>query len=167
VDPKNVIEHSSTPVTQVLGDIVSLLLHSPIHRKWPFVWIERYLLPPLHHGQYRLFHRNGKPIGYVSWAWFSQEVEDRFLGGGYHLTLADWKSGDLPWIIELVAPYGDIKLIRQTLRDQKIFPRPVKAIRPEKNGKGRIVMQFGFAEARRRHPWRTRKINVPRQPPSA
>lgn len=156
--------HADLSASQLLGDIVGLMLRSKLHRRWPLANIEQYVYPALHHGQFRLIHRERKTIGYVSWAWLSQEVEDRYLAGGYQLALDDWKSGDLPWIIDFVAPYGDIDLIRKLLREQRIFPRPVKAIRPDKNGKGQIVMQFGFPEARRKYQWKTRRINVPRPP---
>lgn len=144
----------------VLGDITWLLMHSPMHRRWPVAFIERFILPAVHHKQFRLFHKDGVPIGYVSWAWLSKEVEDRYLAGGYSLTLADWRSGDRPWFIDYMVPFGHLKIVRQHLRRERLFKgRPIKAIRRIKNGSGQRVMEFGNFEARKASGWRTRIIN--------
>jgi cytolysin-activating lysine-acyltransferase len=146
----------------VLGEIVRLMLASDLHRRWPLELIERYVVPALHHQQFRLYRDGERVIGYVSWAWLSQDVEDRYLKGGYALTLEDWKSGELPWIIDFVTPHGHMAQVRVALRRERVFGgRAPKAIRPPRHGEGggQIAMQFGTREARRASPWRSRIIN--------
>lgn len=158
---RHVEEQSRRGGHAILGEVVRLMLASKLHRGWPLRLIELYVLPALHHQQFRLYRDETRAIGYVSWAWLSQTVEDRYLAGGYQLTLQDWKSGDLPWIVDFVVPYGHIKQVRMSMRRERVFGgRAPKAIRPPKAGeKGQVVMQFGTLEGRRASPWRTRVIN--------
>ena len=146
----------------LLGEVVGLMLASDLHRRWPIALIEKFVLPAFHHHQFRLYRDGPKPIGYISWALLSQEVEDRYLAGGYLLTPQDWKSGELPWLIDFIVPYGHVKQVRRAFYQERIFgDRPHKVIRvPKKPGEGQFVMQFGTHEARRKYPWRSRKINV-------
>src|SRR6185369_8918560 len=86
--------------SEVLGDIVFLMMHSELHRKWPIAVLERNVMPALQHNQYRLYKKNDRPIGYVSMALLSDEVERRYLLGGYHLQPQDWASGKNIWMID-------------------------------------------------------------------
>ena len=58
------------------------------------------------------------------------------------LTEADWNSGDQPWLIDAIAPFGGLDEAVVDLK-QTIFPdRPIKALRPAPDGKGMTVVEW-------------------------
>lgn len=101
----------------VLGDLTELCLSSELHRDWYIKDIERLFVVPLEADQARLFYRNGKVIGFISWAFLSYEAEDAFLKRTRKLQSEDWKSGPRIYIMDCIAPYGDIGFIGKWARD--------------------------------------------------
>ncbi|MDO8422076.1 MAG: toxin-activating lysine-acyltransferase [Parvibaculum sp.] len=148
---------------EALGQIFILLAQSKLHRSWRVVEMERYLMPALQHRQYRIyFDKTGIPFGYVSWAWFTKEVEDRYLAGGYVIQPTDWIGGDRAWIMDWIAPNGGTRYMVKDIRS--LSPtvwkyRPVKAIRPNKVGPGQKVVVFGRPSVRAKAEWKVKLIN--------
>ena len=110
------IDAPSIPNATLLGEIIWLLGYSDLHQSWPIGSIRQWVIPALHHNQFRLYRRDGRPRGYVSWAWMSKDVEQRYVLDTPSFRLEDWKSGEHAWIIDFVAPFGDA---REILRDLK------------------------------------------------
>lgn len=139
----------------ILGDIVWLMLQAPMYRKWSLAGVERYVLPAIHHRQFRLYHRGDIPIGYVSWAKFSDAVEKEYIAGKYALKPEDWIGGDNVWIVDCIAPYGDINSIRMHMRKERPYGGTgiVKGIRPFHDGRGQRVVEFGPYRKRKQHGW--------------
>ena len=148
---------------EILGELFGLLAQSKLHRAWRVVEIERYIMPALHHKQYRLYYdKDGRLFGYVSWAWMTAETERRYLEGGYLMEPRDWVGGDKPWFIDWIAPRGGTRAIIRDLKSQRdtLWHRiPPKAIRPNRTGMGQKVVQFGFLEDRKETGWETKIIN--------
>ena len=94
------------PPSQILGQIVWLAMHSPAHRHLFLTDLEWLVLPPLLLKQFRVFRKNGKPFAYVSWAMVSEEVEQRLKSGNIKLRPGDWKCGEMPLIVDVLAPFG-------------------------------------------------------------
>ncbi|MDE1147151.1 MAG: toxin-activating lysine-acyltransferase [Azospirillaceae bacterium] len=90
-------------VSHMFGELVWLLTQSPLHRQLKVADLEWLVMPPLLAEQYRIFRDGTKPVGVVTWAYLSEEAEGRLLSG-QRPQVADWKSGDRCWIIDLVAP---------------------------------------------------------------
>jgi hemolysin-activating ACP:hemolysin acyltransferase len=146
--------------SEALGEIIWLFAHSPMHRRMRLADLERYVLPPVKHGTYRLYKRDGMPVGYVALAWLSKEVEDLWLAGGYTLQADDWVSGRRPWIMQFVVPFGDVRTVRRKLRlDPELRRTPVWTLRPNKGGAGLKIVQFGMFRYRERNPLK-RLINT-------
>jgi cytolysin-activating lysine-acyltransferase len=101
----------------ILGDITELCLGSAIHKNWYIKDIERLFIVPLEMDQARLFYRDGKVIGFISWAFLSYEAEDSFLNRSRKLQSEDWKSGQRIYIMDLIAPYGDAGNIGRWMRE--------------------------------------------------
>lgn len=113
----------------VLGQVIWLLMRSPLHQRYRLADVERYTAPPLLNGQFKLYRNGPKPIAFASWAMMSAEAEERFLGSRGKIEIADWRSGDRLWIMDLVAPFGHAKQVVDDLRSN-VFPgRRAKAIR--------------------------------------
>lgn len=143
----------------VLGDVLFLMLHSPLHRGWPIMLTEVNILPPIQHKQFRLYHdEKGRPIGFVSWAWLSNEVEKEYATGTYRLKPKDWVSGDNAWIIDFIAPFGHVMAVRKHLRRERVFARAdgvCKAFRRVKGEEAIRVMQFGRFSGRQKSNWKS------------
>ena len=101
----------------LMGEITWLMGHSKLHQDWPLRSLARWVLPALTHKHYRLFHREGRPIAYVSWAWMSKEIEEAYIRNTNSLNPDQWKSGDRGWIIDFIAPFGDAKTVAKFLKN--------------------------------------------------
>jgi cytolysin-activating lysine-acyltransferase len=155
----------------VLGDIVFLFLHSPLHRGWPIFLIERNVLPAIHHKQFRLYHDDkGRPIGYLSWAWLTDEHDAKYQMGAYALRPSDWIGGSNAWIIDFVAPFGHTMAIRRHMRKELLFKESkgvTKAFRKVKGEDAIWVMQFGPKRFRKDTNWKNYKRPIVKPPGSA
>jgi cytolysin-activating lysine-acyltransferase len=121
----------------LIGQIVSLMLSSKIHRKYLIDDIGAMFLPAIHLNQFRIYrNKKGDPVGIITWAFLSKDLEEKYQKGNKALTkLEDWKSGDNGWVIDFIAPYGHAKQIIKDLRNN-IFPeKQGKALRISKDGK--------------------------------
>ena len=104
----------------VIGDDVYLLTHSKSHRRYNLSDIEQLIIPPINLGQAQLYKRSGKPVAYVSWAYLSEHIADRFSQDAYDLKIEDWQSGPHLWIMDFIAPFGGVRHIASQLKLQ--FP---------------------------------------------
>ena len=93
-------------VSQVLGEITWLLTQSPVHKQLFVGDLEWFVMPPVLLEQFRIFNGPQHPVGVALWARVSEETETRLEAGAHKLRADEWKSGDRPWMIELVAPFG-------------------------------------------------------------
>jgi cytolysin-activating lysine-acyltransferase len=116
-------------VAEALGQIVWLLSQSPLHRELRIKALEWSFMPAVLHEQFRIF-RFGRlpgledvdpkslgsagltkegleqmPLGVAIWARLSAAAEAK-LEKGEHLTLAEWRSGDRVWLVELISPFA-------------------------------------------------------------
>ena len=129
---KNVIDAGSSGAANggsvlsstVLGEMVWLYSMSELHRTWPIGSIHQWLLPALINKQYRIYHKGKKPVGFITWARMSAEVETAYVRNTRSLQPKDWNSGDRLWGLDLVAPFGDGKRIIKDLR-HNVFPNDV------------------------------------------
>jgi cytolysin-activating lysine-acyltransferase len=96
-----------------LGDMVSILLRAPKHRKMPLDSLRHAVLPAILLNQYRIARvlRPGSataaPAGLAIWASVSDAVDRRLRAAKeqpVNLALDEWKSGETLWLIDLVAP---------------------------------------------------------------
>ncbi|MBT8458636.1 MAG: toxin-activating lysine-acyltransferase [Boseongicola sp.] len=109
---------------RVYGDLAFLAMRSAHHRKMSVSILQAALEPPILLGQYKIFRFDGIPRGALTWAWLSQDAEERYLEGeGF--TFADWKSGDRLWIIDLMAPYKGLTagIVRWVMKEGNM-PEP-------------------------------------------
>jgi cytolysin-activating lysine-acyltransferase len=103
-------------VSGTLGEIVWLLTQSPGHRYLFVADLEWLVMTPMLLGQFRTFRSQDRVVGLALWAYLSPEVEARLEAGVPRLSPADWKSGDRPWLVELVAPFGGTDAMVEELR---------------------------------------------------
>lgn len=110
------VQADSTNMT-MLGEIVWLMAHSPLHKGWRMASIFQWVVPALMHKQCRLYRRDGRPVAYVAWARMSKEVEEGYVLNPRSLNPKDWTSGERGWIVDWIAPFGDSALVMKDLRE--------------------------------------------------
>jgi cytolysin-activating lysine-acyltransferase len=101
----------------ILGDVCWLLSQSGVHRYNFFLAdLEWLVLPAIMNGQYKLFQAENRPVGFAVWAYVSDDVQKRLAKGAGKLAGQDWRSGKNLWLIDVVAPFGQVE---QMLADLK------------------------------------------------
>lgn len=93
-------------VSQVLGEVTWLLTQSQVHKQLFIGDLEWFAMPPVLLEQFRVFHGTAHPVGVAFWARVSPDTDARLRGGAFKLRVDEWKGGDIPWLIELIAPFG-------------------------------------------------------------
>lgn len=113
-------------VSQVLGEIVWLMTQSPLHKQMFLGDLEWFAMPPILMEQFRIWNgpnpAGGAPIpsAVAFWAFVSPDTDARLEAGAYKLAPQEWQGGDIPWLIELIAPFGAHEEIIADLR-QNVF----------------------------------------------
>lgn len=125
---------------QLLGGITWLMLQSPQHWHCTIEELEARILPSLTLNQFRYYEVGGQPIGFVSWAYLSDEAEEKYQTGEYKLLPQEWRSGERLWCIDFISPFEHDQSIFEDLR-QTIFPQgtTAKMIRTQEDGSRSIV----------------------------
>ena len=127
---------------ETLGSAVWLIMQSPAHQHLFATDFEWLLVPPIRLRQFRVFRRKGMPIAFASWAFLDEAVEARLAGGTVRLAPKDWRSGDRPWLIDLVAPFGGVNELVAHLKAQVFKGTPFKALSAHPNGGGMSVVDL-------------------------
>lgn len=149
---------SSLPSSAVLGEMTWLYSMSELHRTWPIGSIHQWILPALMHKQYRIYHKGKKPVGLITWARMSKEVETAYVRNTRSLQPKDWNSGDRLWGLDLIAPFGDGKRIIQDLRINVFADEVGRFLRVRKGDDTMRIMYVHGAKAvkkardREQHP---------------
>lgn len=100
------VENPAKTVSQVLGEATWLLSQSPIHKQLFVGDLEWFLMPAVLLEQFRVFNGPQHPVGIALWAKVSAETDQRLRSGAHKLRPDEWKGGDIPWLVELIAPFG-------------------------------------------------------------
>ncbi|MEK9728085.1 MAG: toxin-activating lysine-acyltransferase [Candidatus Margulisiibacteriota bacterium] len=128
---------------QLMGEVLSVMLASDFHQPYLINDFGTAILVPIHLNQFRVYKKGQTPIGFVSWAFLSTDVAEKYRQGNYHLNFDDWKSGDELWFIDFIAPYGHIRSIVRDLK-KNVFPNKKlgNSLRFKNNGKDKKIMTF-------------------------
>ena len=78
---------------------------------------------PLRLGQYHIFRQNGFPRAFVTFAGLSKDAEYRYAIEGEPLMAEDFTSGSSFWIIDFVAPFGQVPKLVSMLKESIPHPR--------------------------------------------
>lgn len=131
---------------KLMGEVTSLLLSSSLHRKYLINDIASIFMPAIHLNQFKIYKVNKVPVGIITWGYFSDEIERKFIDGQYPVKLADWKSGKNGWVMDFIAPFGHASGILKDFRNN-IFPHESgKILRIDKNGNRKGVRNIHGAK---------------------
>ena len=93
--------------------ICGFLSKSKTHRNTPISDLGTFIYPLVDLGYYKIF-----PTGFITWTWFSDEVEKKFIKHGRSIRAEDHNSSDNFWYMDLVCLGGPKELIK--LRDENL-----------------------------------------------
>ena len=121
----------------LLGHVTWLYTQSQQHKHYFIQDIESRVLPAIVTDQCKIYLQESAtqlPLGYVSWAYLSEQAEERHIAT-QRIAPGDWKSGDRVWIIDFVVPFGGAAEALDDIRN-KIHPgKEVHLLYPGADGK--------------------------------
>lgn len=100
----------------ILGQIIMLMMDSPVYLGDPLWVIQKYLIGPFLTNQAIVaFDEDSNLIGYASWAWLTDEKQEAYKQDSNCLDPQDWTAGDNLWLVDVLAPQkGAIELLNFT-----------------------------------------------------
>ena len=138
-------------VDLTLGQIVTILMRSAQHKHRPLADLEWLVLPAILSGQYRVAQAQQSgvavPVGVALWASVSIDVDQRLsdLSVPWQLQSDEWRSGDIPWLVELVADTPTQQALLNHLGETVFKGRGIKMRARDADGKTQIGTFKGAA----------------------
>jgi len=129
--------------------IIKVLASSPQHKKYALTDIEALVYPAVVSGQCAVLQSNptdkapAAPIAVALWANVSPEVERRLkanIAAPYALSSSDWRSGDIPWLVEAVGPPHIVQHLLTQLQSSTFKGRELRMRTMDANGKLTVGM---------------------------
>jgi hemolysin-activating ACP:hemolysin acyltransferase len=120
---------------QTFGAVVTILLHNPPTRSMPLAELEKLILPGIMNGQVIVAEAQARdtgfavPIAFALWATVSPAVDQRLsaeLDKPPLLEAAEWKSGDIPWLIVAVGDPRTVGTLAHQVQQSMLGGRPIK-----------------------------------------
>jgi len=140
--------NTQATIASVMGEVVWLMSQSQRHRSHFFIGdLEWLIVPPISTGQFRIFKADGKPFGVAIWAFVSPEVEARLEKGMIKLKPDEWRSGQQPWLMDIVAPFGHADKALEDLQKTSLSENGFKCLKVNKDGKTEVVKYDGLPQA--------------------
>ncbi|MBV1786781.1 toxin-activating lysine-acyltransferase [Marinobacterium sp. D7] len=124
----------------ILGPALWLYARDPM-KKYLFMGdIDWVLLPPVVLDQCRLYTKEELPYAFFTWARVNDQIDSRLRTSHAKLAPHEWNCGEHVWIIDAVAPFGQLEETIKELREN-IFPGlPVSALLPDPSKAGAVVV---------------------------
>jgi cytolysin-activating lysine-acyltransferase len=125
-----------------IGHAVWLMSRSPVHKHLMITDLEWLVTPPIMLSQFRLWQKDGNPVGFASWAYLGEEAEERIVTKSIRrLMPTDWKSGENLWLIDFLSPFGGQEEMLKELREKTHPGQKMKMIQAAPGG-GKGVVEW-------------------------
>lgn len=125
----------------ILGPALWLYARDPV-KKFMFLgdtdWA---VLPPIILDQCRLYTKSGLPYAFVTWAFVNDQVDARLRSNQPKVAPHEWKSGEHVWIIDAVAPFGQLDETLKELRETMFAGKKVHALLPDPSHPGAMTVR--------------------------
>lgn len=118
----------------LLGPVVWLMGRDALRREAQLGELELRLMPPLVLDQLQIVTRFDVPWGFSTWAYVSDEVHLRLSSLEARIAPHEWRSGSIPWLIEVCAPFGGTEDVAQSALAAMKVQQPVNAWMPGADG---------------------------------
>ncbi|MFJ4292113.1 toxin-activating lysine-acyltransferase [Cupriavidus sp. NPDC089707] len=114
----------------LLGPVSWLMMNNPSTRHAFLADLEWRVMPPLVLEQAKLYMKGEMPTAFVTWAYLSDAVVERYSKPPAHLAPGDWKSGDRVFLVDVFAPYGGTKDVLDDLRKTVLSGKTIHQLVP-------------------------------------
>lgn len=122
----------------ILGPALWLCARDPI-KKFMFLGdIDWAVLPPVVLDQCKLYTKGGLPYAFVTWAWVNDAVSARLKSEQPRLAPHEWNCGNQAWIMDAVAPFGQLQEALLELRTTQFAGKKVNALLPNPAQSGKL-----------------------------
>lgn len=128
---------------EVLGRITWLMLQCDAHKHMFIADLEWRVLPPVLLKQFRLFRKDGNPIGYAAWAFLDGETDKRLRKGDVKLAPDQWRAGPHLWLLDLIAPFGGQDVMLKEIDAKLLKGRSATLRLPNEAGTGFQIIEVG------------------------
>lgn len=104
-------------------------------KKFTFIADQDWLvMPPIILDQCKLYMKDEIPWAFCTWAFVSDQVDERLSSSIPKIAPHEWKSGEHLWLIDIVAPFGGADEIIADLQKTSFAGKAFKALAPQPNG---------------------------------
>ena len=104
-------------------------------KKFTFIADQDWLvMPPLILDQCKLYMKDEIPWAFCTWAFVSDQVDERLSASIPKIAPHEWKSGEHLWLIDIVAPFGGADEIIADLQKTNFAGKAFKALTPQPDG---------------------------------
>ena len=118
----------------ILGPALWLYARDPMKKFMFLADTDWAVLPPIVLDQCRLYTNASLPYAFITWAFVNDTVDARLRSGHPKIAPHEWNSGEHLWIIDAVAPFGQLDTTLKELRET-VFPgRKVSVLLSQPNG---------------------------------
>lgn len=125
----------------ILGPALWLYARDPV-KKFMFIgdtdWA---VLPPIVLDQCRLYTKSGLPYAFVTWAFVNDQVDVRLRSSQPKIAPHEWRSGEHVWIIDAVAPFGQLEETLNELCETMFRGKKVSALLPDQAKTGAMTVR--------------------------
>lgn len=77
-------------------------------------------------------------MAFFSWAKVSDAVDARIRGGNLRIAPHEWNSGSHLWMVDMVAPFGNLNELLTDIREKQLSGEKVNALLPDPENKGQL-----------------------------
>jgi len=131
----------------MLGPAMWLYARDP-RKKFTFIADQDWLvMPPLVLDQCKLYMKGEVPWAFCTWAYVSDEVNERLSSAMPKIAPHEWKSGKHLWLIDVVAPFGEQNEIIADLSKTVFSGQAFKALLPRADGSVEVAAYPASAPA--------------------
>jgi cytolysin-activating lysine-acyltransferase len=114
-------------------------MHSRHKQRYALFQLAALVTTPITLDQFRIYRNAKGPVGFVSWAWMSDEASDDYANDRRLLAPEDISSGSNLWVIELIAPFGHMRSIARDLRENVFAGKVGRSMSRSENRPPRVV----------------------------
>lgn len=98
------------------GNLCEFLATSNTYDDWTMARLKRQFIKPMNLKQAMAFERDGRVVGFTTWAFVGDDILLQLLRGERAVAPNEWKSGENVFFADFIAPYGDTPWMALKLR---------------------------------------------------
>lgn len=103
--------------TDAFAHVALLMTHSPLHKRWYVEDMFRLIFPPIYLRQAVYHVEDKRLVGFGTYAFMTPEKAEAYLRREYRLQPTDFRCGDVPVLVDAIAPFGHASKITRKMRN--------------------------------------------------